>query len=252
MMMTRRRKIAICLVLGVAVAGAFTELEQRTSPWFVMILAVPALLASLGIIMTLSARSAVFEPVDRLAKPYMTIKYDVMAEDEYDRQVVLDALESVGFVRAGAVWVTTEEYDSVVPLLLAGDRRTFAIVTDHLTLTSEYDGKILSTATSGVAAPKEFELRQAFPPMGVSELLAWHNQTIDRVRRSTGKSPRRLDQSMVVDVFITSESAEVNMASQVIAMLTTPFRGSRRDPLGVGSVRTIQSWLNREDDYRIA
>lgn len=249
-MREHRNTIALLALSIVAFAGVWAAGYDKYG-WVLQVLAIPMGLVGIGMSVTTSVRNTTIEAIDAFAGPVEKLDSVV----RFDQRAALVSLEAIGFARAGAVRMVSGNDESVLPVLLAADRQTFAVVTNHLLLLSEYGGKLLSTATSGLSKAQPFELQQSFPRSGVSELFARHQQTISQIRASSGRVPIDLDPTQAVEVFIASERntiRNISTMAQIVAMVSALFRGRRRDPLRSGAELPIQRWLNGEDDYRIA
>jgi len=166
----------------------------------------------------------------------------------------VDALEALGFRRAGSYDVEFSDHNAVFACMICPEGSTMAVVTPvHLTMQSDFDGKLLATAdrnTGATYAP--WALHQIAQRRSPETVWKTH-QTALGVLLQRGLIPTVLHVESAATIAVGVDHASVahfNASNQAWSMLAT-MRPGANAPVD-GSPRShnaIDHWLNHPDRW---
>lgn len=167
---------------------------------------------------------------------------------------MVDALEALGFRRAGSYDVELADHTAVFACMICPEGSTLAVVTPlHLTMQSDLDGKVLVTAdrnTGAKSAP--WALHQIARRRTPATVWKDHRRALD-VLLQRGLTPTVLNAQSAATVAVGIDHASVvhfNASNQTRAMLTGLLPGANQ-PVD-GSPRSqseIERWLGRPERW---
>ncbi len=160
---------------------------------------------------------------------------------------IVDQLEALGFQRAGSYDVEMPDHTAIFACLLSAEGTTMAIVTPvHLTMESNFDGKLLVTADRSTGATHAPWVLHQISQRKASEVV-WetHRVALDRLRER-GHVPARFGAETASATAVEIDRASIEAYStreQFTSMLKRTVTGGPR-PLEASDDPRITQWAN--------
>lgn len=169
----------------------------------------------------------------------------------FDAPAAVEHLEAAGFRRAGSYRFTLPSHTAVFAVLLDPTGSITATVTPgHISLGSEYGGKVFTTSSTAMAAPMDFQLQQGVATVDVDRLLGAHRTGIDRIAEVTGHLPEHLTLGTARDTAMAIERYSIRSFSAIqqgFAAITSSGRKVKPSP--IHSDKAIRAWHDSADRW---
>lgn len=167
----------------------------------------------------------------------------------------LTEFEAVGLGHIASLDVHLPDHSAIFAVLLSHDGTTFGAVTPvHVTLLSEYEGKLFTTTNRFAHRSSPYQLQQAVDGGSVEQLFAAHRRGLQAIS-AHGRLPTRYEPSSAVETFLAIDDASTRRArtSSPLPHILAGFRLLPRHAGsvdGAGSDARIRRWLDSPESWR--
>lgn len=161
---------------------------------------------------------------------------------------VRDRFAQMGFEQFGSIDVRLPDHTATFAGVLSPDGTTMAIVTPvHITMMTDFSGKILNTTNHAAGAPTRYELRQGKRHATPEELWELHRQGLAVVAES-GMTPTVYNAMSAMTAFVAIE--EYSKTQFIVSDQAKGLVGGGSKPLALDrrASSRIATW--RDSPYR--
>ncbi len=169
---------------------------------------------------------------------------------DFDPTAAIDELVAIGFRPVGSLRFDLPSHSAVFSTLLSPTGDSFATLTPvHMTVCSDFGGKLIDTSSGAAGVPMPYQLNQT-SKASPSELVALHQATLDRISALTGHRPDRHTEATTMPLTLEIERcslATFSVLRQMLSPFASLFRTAKRS--NRPSDRAIERWFESGDRW---
>ncbi len=168
----------------------------------------------------------------------------------FDPAAAADELMAIGFQPVGSLRFDLPDHSAVFSTLLSPTGDSFATLTPvHLTICTDFNGKLITTSSIAAGAPMPYELKQT-GDASPAELFTLHTATLARISALTGHQPNRLTEATTMPLALAIERcslATFSVTRQMMNPLLSIFGAAKRS--NQPPDRAIHRWFESDDRW---